>query len=140
MTENEYGPAGQDYTLASGRKVRFVQPNLRHMARGEGGIATEVIADALNLIYRGRQIIDPAQILLGDQRHTDALLNVAQLVMEPRLKLDDDDEEGVVDVRECTMQDLSASYTFLVFGPVAPAANPQPADAQDAAQESAPTE
>lgn len=137
--EETFAPAGQDYTLGSKRKVRFEQPDLWALANSKLDIPNEVAADILNLIYRGRRTADPAQLLLADQKHTQTLYYAAQLVMVPRLKLDADDE-GVVDIREVTMSDLGAAYTFLLFGPPAPPDVLQPAPGQDAPPLTPPSE
>lgn len=120
-----YGPAGQDYTLASGRKVRFEQPDLFALASGSGDLPNTIAADIFELIYQGRRETDPVQLLLSNQQHTRKLFHCLQVIMVPRLKLDDDDPDGVVSRREVSASDLAAGYSFLSFGPPF-APNPQP--------------
>lgn len=140
MDETPYGPAGQDYTLASGRPVRFEQPDLFALAQGQLDIPNQAAADIFGLIYRDRKAIDPAQQLIADQAHTRRLYEAAQLVIVPRLRLDDDDETGVVGRKEVSLPDLGAAYSFLLYGPPPPPAPPQPAPDPGAAPEPTPAE
>ncbi len=124
--EETYKPASQAYVLSSGRKVMFSTPDLYAMARGSGGIPNIVAATIFDLLYRGRRDVDPAQLFLNDQQHTQKLFNALQAIMEPRLKLDDDDEEGVVGRKEVNLADLGAGYSFLLYGPPRAAAVSEP--------------
>lgn len=140
MDEPTYGPAGQDYTLASGRRVRLEQPDLFAMAEGKADIPNAVAADIFNLLYRDRKPIDPAQQLVADQQHTQRLYYIAQMVLVPRLKLDDDDADGVIGRKEVSLVDLGTAYNFLLYGPPPPPPPAQPPADQGAATESAPAE
>jgi len=134
-----YAPAGQDYTLQSGRTVRFETPDLFAIAEGRMDIPNEVAADLFQLIYRGRPPAQPVEQFLADQKHTRSLFYAAQLVIAPRIKLEDDDETGVIDRRELGMPDLGAAYSFLLFGPPPPPP-PEPVDGADVSQGQAGTE
>lgn len=126
MDEPTYGPAGQDYTLASGRKVRFEQPDLFALAQGKADIPNAVVADIFNLLYRDRKAIDPAQQLVADQAHTQRLYYIGQMVLVPRLKLDDDDETGVIGRKEVSLGDLGSAFNFLLYGPPPPSPPAKP--------------
>lgn len=127
-------PVSTPYTLQSGREVRFHTPDLFALASGQMDIPNEVAADLFQLIYRGRPAAQPVEQFLIDQKHTRSLFYAAQLVITPRVKLEDDDETGVIDRRELGMPDLGAAYSFLLFGP-ATVATPEPPDGADVSQE-----
>lgn len=140
MTENGYGPAGQDYVLASGRKVRFEQPDLYAIAEGQADLPNEVAAEIFNLIFRGRRTVDLAQLYTADTKHMRTLYRAAQQVIVPRLKLEDDDEDGVIGRREVSVPDLGAAYNFLVLFAAPPSPPAQPESDSVAPAQSTPTE
>ncbi len=117
---NNFGPIRRDYTLASGRPVVFEQPDMLAFASGKIEMPSQAKLDVWHLLYRAG-VDDPAQQLLSDERYARSLYYAAQLVITPRVRLDDDDE-GEIDRRELALPDLLAAYTFLRFGPPAPAA------------------
>ena len=131
-------PVSTPYTIQSGREVRFETPDLFALANGRMDIPNEVAADLFQLIYRGRPAAQPVEQFLIDQKHTRSLFYAAQLVIVPRVKLEDDDETGVIDRRELGMPDLGAAYSFLLFGP-ATIATPESSDGADARQDAGAT-
>lgn len=115
----EIAPITRPYTIASGRTVTFAQPDLFDLASGKVELPNSAKLDIWSLLLRGGED-DPKQQLLSDEKYIRSLYYCAQLVATPRVKLDDEDEEGVVDRREWSLTDLLASFRFLRFGPPSP--------------------
>ena len=105
------------YTLASGREVTFTMPDLFALASGRLDVPNEAQAELFRLLYDGGFDATPAQQLLSDQRYMRSLFHTAQLIISPRVRLDDDDADGVIDRRELALPDLLAAYSFLRYGP-----------------------
>lgn len=120
----------QAYTLASGRPVAFVQPDLFDLASGQIDLPNAAKLDIWHLLYRAGQD-DPQQQLLSDERYARSLYYCAQLVISPRVKLDEDDMAAVIDRKELSLSDLLAAYTFLRYGPPKIAARTEPEPAQN---------
>lgn len=124
-TMGEFPPPTRPYTLGSGRVVTFTQPDLFDLASGKIELPNSAKADIWHLIYRNGAD-DPQQQLLSDERYARSLFYAAQLVITPRVRLDDEDAEAVIDRRELSLPDLLAAYSFLRYGP--PPATPQGGD------------
>lgn len=132
-TPETYAPASAPITIASGRACLMVQPDQYALASGEIDIPNSAKRDIWELVLRyNAKLADPAEQLLADEKWVRAHYYMAQLVLTPRLKLDDDDEKGVIDRRELSLPDLLAIYDFWRYGPARPAANPEHRDDQEA--------
>jgi hypothetical protein len=120
-----HGPAPltQAYTLLNGRAVTFEMPDLFAMASGQADIPNAAQAEIYRLLYGDGEAVAPAQQLVNDQRYMRSLFYTAQLVIRPRVRLDDE-EEGEIDRRELALSDLLAAFSFLRYGP--PPALPAP--------------
>lgn len=135
MTKKDSGagstpaPLEQDYTLLNGRAVRLVMPDLFAMANGKADIPNQAQAEVYRLLYGDGEPIAPAQQLLNDQRYMRSLFYTAQLVICPRVRLDDE-EEGEIDRRELALPDLMACFSFLRYGPPPPVPAPTDRDAR----------
>lgn len=130
-----YGPASMPYTISSGRPCRLVQPPLFDLASGKIDMPNSAKSDVWTLLLRYSTGDDPAQQLLADEKWTRSHFYAAQLALEPRLKLDEDDEKGVIDQRELSIPDLLAIYDFCRFGlPAKPSTDRQPGNGADAGQ------
>lgn len=117
-TPEPHAPLSQPYTLASGRVVTFTQPDMFDLASGKVELPNTAKLEIYHLIYRGG-MDDPQQQLLSDERYTRSLYYCAQLVITPRVRLDDEDGEAVIDRRELSIPDLLAAFRFLRYGPAA---------------------
>lgn len=105
------------YTLASGRAVTFEQPDYLELVSGKIDLPNSAKRDIWELLLRYQQDVTPDEQLIADEKWIRAHYYAAQLVIRPRVKLDDDDEEGVIHRRELSLPDLLAVYAFLRFGP-----------------------
>lgn len=131
--ETGYGPVSASITIASGRPCRMVQPDQFALASGEIDIPNSAKRDIWELVLRyAPQSNDPSEQLLADEKWVRSHYYMAQLVLEPRVKLDEDDEKGVIDRRELSLPDLLAIYDFWRFGPAKHAARDEPEPTQDA--------
>lgn len=125
-------PPTESYTLWSGRAVVFTYPDMWELSTGQISIPNVAKQAIWKLLLRGGDD-DPQQQLLADERYVQSLYYAAQLITTPRLKLDDDDPEGVIDRKEWTLPDLLAAWRFLRFGPARRAGGAQPGAPEDAA-------
>jgi hypothetical protein len=123
-TMADHAPASRPYTLSSGRVVIFEQPDLFDLASGRIDIPNAAKRDIWELLLRYQETANPNEQLIADERWIRAHFYAAQLVIRPRVKLDDDDKEAVIDRKELSLPDLLAVYAFLRFGP-APHTTPE---------------
>lgn len=107
-----FAPARKAYILSSGRPVEFVQPNLLALASGKIDLPNLTKQGIWNVLMQ-RLPEDSQQQLLADERWAHSHFAAAQLVLFPRLRLDEEDEEGVIDPVELSMDDLVQVYFFL---------------------------
>ena len=127
-----YARPQQEYTLASGRPVVFKNPDFYALASGGIELPNQTKLDIWEMVYRGLPDV-PKEQLLSDERYTRTLFHCAQLVTEPRVRLDDDDEEGVVERWEWILPDLLAAYSFLRWGPPKVAKDKKPGASEEVA-------
>lgn len=123
-----YAPLSQAYTLLNGRAVRFVMPDMFAFASGNIDIPNDAQAAIYRLIFRGDEKVTDAQQLVYDQRWSRSMYFIAQLCIEPRVKLEAD-EEGEIDVRELALDDLLACFSFFRYGPPPPLSAAEDQDA-----------
>ena len=116
-TMTDHAPSSSPYTLSSGRVVTFVQPDLFDLASGKIDLPNSAKRDVWDLLLRYQATAKPDEQLIADERWIRSHYYAAQLVIAPRLKLDDDDADGVIDRKELSLPDLLAVYDFLRFGP-----------------------
>lgn len=115
-------PITRPYTLGSGRAVTFTQPDLFDLVSGKIELPNSAKRDIWELLLRYQQDTNPNEQLLADERWIRAHFYAAQLVITPRVRLDDDDPDAVIDRKELSLPDLLAVYAFLRFGPLPTAA------------------
>ncbi len=125
-------PITRPYTLGSGRAVTFEQPDLFDLASGKIDIPNAAKLDIWHLLYRAGAD-DPQQQLLSDERYARSLYYAAQLVIRPRVRLDDEDADAVIERRELSLPDLLAAFSFLRYGPPPLADDRELGDGQAAA-------
>lgn len=121
-------PLEQAYILRNGRAIRFVMPDLFAFASGKADIPNQAQAEIYRLIYGTYAEPPPEQQFIYDQRYMRSLFYIAQLVIAPRVRLEAD-EEGEIDVRELTLPDLMACFSFFRYGPSLPLSNAESGDA-----------
>ncbi len=132
-----YGPASKPFVLSSGRLCTLVQPDMYELASGRIDLPNQAKLDVWDLLLRYNTTDDPTQQLLSDEKWVRSHYYAAQIALQPRLKLDDDDAEGVIDRRELSLPNLLAIYDFCRFGlPTKATAYREPGDGQDAASPS----
>ncbi len=129
-----YGPASMPFVLSSGRHCMLVQPDMYALASGKIDMPNRAKLDIWDLLLRYSTGDDPTQQLLSDEKWIRSHFYAAQLALEPRLKLDDDDAEGVIDRRELSLPNLVAIYDFSRFGlPSEPPARGESGDGENTA-------
>jgi hypothetical protein len=113
----DHAPISRPYTLSSGRAVTFVQPDLFDLASGKVDLPNSAKRDIWEMLLRYAGNAKPDEQLLADERWIRAHFYAAQLVIVPRVRLDEDDETGVIERKELNLPDLLAVYSFLRYGP-----------------------
>ncbi len=130
--ETPRAPTNRPYTLSSGRAVTFEQPDLFDLASGKVDLPNSAKRDIWDLLLRYGGDAKPDEQLLADERWIRAHFYAAQLVIVPRVRLDEDDETGVIERKELSLPDLLAVYSFLRYGPPPLAEGGQPGARQAA--------
>jgi hypothetical protein len=129
---DDFSAPTRSHTIASGRVVTFTSPDLFDLASGRIELPNQAKLDIWGLLLRGGDE-DPAQQLLSDEKYIRSLYYSAQLVSTPRIRIDDEDADGVIDRREWSLPDLLAAFRFLRYGPPPAPARPEPPAAENPA-------
>lgn len=127
-----YAPLTQDYIQTNGRPVRFSMPHPLKFANGQIDVPNQVQAEIYRLLFDPFEIIPPEKQLLYDQRYHRSMLYIYQLVCNPRVQLDEE-EEGEISALELAWPDLMAGFQFFRYGPSKPVSITTDQDAGESA-------
>lgn len=114
-----FAPLEQAYMLLNGRHVRFLMPDMFAFASGRVDMPNSAQAAIYRLIFTGVETPPPEKQFIYDQQWTRSMFYVAQLCIAPRVRLEPG-EEGEIDVRELSIADLLACFSFFRYGPPLP--------------------